>query len=224
MVKYHQAKLVDSIESTSIVSSKMTHLPFGWDIKELPACWNDCSSPTICVFTGDCRCVQAECPDGSWSVPPVMTVEAAPKSALGSTFGAYSKILVKATSEGHWKDILLPDFATYLGKAKGFPSLHVISGYANETAIEAAPCHQLTDRHCFSADSILYKAMRHVSVSPDEADLIILPVYQQCHGVEFLLHDVAGYARDTIPAVKSGEKKVALVLTHDWGVCVHFAW
>jgi hypothetical protein len=29
---------------------------------------------------------------------------------------------------------------------------------------------------------------------------------------------------ETIPGAKTGEKKIAVVLTHDWGICISFAW
>ena len=66
--------------------------------------------------------------------------------------------------------------------------------------------------------------MRHISVPAEEAELIVLPVYQHCEENKFFLHDVMGYARDNVPGVRTGEKKVALVLTHDWGICIAFAW
>jgi hypothetical protein len=39
-----------------------------------------------------------------------------------------------------------------------------------------------------------------------------------------MLHDVMGFARETIPGVKTGEKPVSVVMTHDWGICIAFAW
>jgi hypothetical protein len=66
--------------------------------------------------------------------------------------------------------------------------------------------------------------MRHISVPADQADLIVLPVYQHCTGADFMLHDVMGFARETIPGVKTGEKPVSVVMTHDWGICIAFAW
>lgn len=70
----------------------------------------------------------------------------------------------------------------------------------------------------------MYRALRHMSVPADEAELVVVPVYQQCEGTQFLLHDAMHHASETIQGVKNGEKKVALVLTHDWGICVDFAW
>lgn len=39
-----------------------------------------------------------------------------------------------------------------------------------------------------------------------------------------MLHDVMAHARLTIPGVASGEKPVSVVMTHDWGICIAFAW
>jgi len=39
-----------------------------------------------------------------------------------------------------------------------------------------------------------------------------------------MLHDVMAFARETIPGVKTGEKPVSVVMTHDWGICIAFAW
>lgn len=224
MVKYHQARIVDSIETAASVPEKLSTKPNEWAIKNLPACWNDCSAPTVCVYTGNCRCVKAECPDGKFAVTTLLAGQSGPpKSALG-VHGGFSSTLVRAVDGADWQDILLPDFAAYLGKTTGFPSLHVVSGYPGEEQIESAECHHLASTHCFSADNVLYRAMRHISVPAEEADLIVLPVYQHCEGAKFLLHDVMHHASETIPAVKSGEKKVAIVLTHDWGICIAFAW
>ena len=52
----------------------------------------------------------------------------------------------------------------------------------------------------------------------------MLTVYQQCKGVEFTIHDVQANARDNITGVREVEKRVSAVLTHDWGVCIQFAW
>jgi hypothetical protein len=113
-----------------------------------------------------------------------------------------------------------------MDKTQGdFPKLYVVDGYPGQEAIESAECHKLQKKHCFSADSIMYKAMRHLSVAdPKDAELVVLPVYQHCDGAKFLLHDVMHYANENIPGVKDGTKKVALVLTHDWGICIAFAW
>jgi hypothetical protein len=67
----------------------------------------------------------------------------------------------------------------------------------------------------------MYRAMRSISVPAEQADLIVLPVYQHCEGAEFLLHDVMKYASQTIPDLVN--KRVSLVMTHDWGICINFA-
>ncbi|KIR41793.1 hypothetical protein I307_00539 [Cryptococcus deuterogattii 99/473] len=122
--------------------------------------------------------------------------------------------------EGDWP-LLLDDS---LEAHPNFVKVHVADGYKGQEEIEAASCHKLQETSCFSADSIMYRALRHMSVLADEAELVVVPVYQQCKGTQFLLHDAMHHASETIQGVKNGEKKVALVLTHDWGICVDFAW
>ncbi|KIR33464.1 hypothetical protein I352_04233 [Cryptococcus deuterogattii MMRL2647] len=122
--------------------------------------------------------------------------------------------------EGDWP-LLLDDS---LEAHPNFVKVHVADGYKGQEEIEAASCHKLQETSCFSADSIMYRALRHMSVLADEAELVVVPVYQQCKGTQFLLHDAMHHASETIQTVKNGEKKVALVLTHDWGICVDFAW
>ncbi|KIR28238.1 hypothetical protein I309_02888 [Cryptococcus deuterogattii LA55] len=122
--------------------------------------------------------------------------------------------------EGDWP-LLLDDS---LEAHPNFVKVHVADGYEGQEEIEAASCHKLQETSCFSADSIMYRALRHMSVLADEAELVVVPVYQQCKGTQFLLHDAMHHASETIQTVKNGEKKVALVLTHDWGICVDFAW
>lgn len=146
---------------------------------------------------------------------------------LGSHLGllaAYSPVLIEAVSKTDWRDILLPHAREALTANPDFIKLHVADGYTGQASIESAECHNLQSKHCFSADSILYKAMRHISVPADQADLIVLPVYQHCTGADFMLHDVMAFARETIPGVKTGEKPVSVVMTHDWGICIAFAW
>jgi hypothetical protein len=142
---------------------------------------------------------------------------------LGSLAG-YSPVLAEAVSKTDWKDVLLPHAREAIIANPEFVKLHVADGYEGQSKIESAECHKLQSKHCFSADSILYKAMRHISVPADQADLVVLPVYQHCTGADFMLHDVLAYARETIPGVGTGEKPVSVVMTHDWGICIAFAW
>jgi hypothetical protein len=144
-------------------------------------------------------------------------------SHLGSLAG-YSPVLVEAVAKTDWRDVLLPQAREAITANPEFIKLHVADGYAGQSKIEAAECHNLQSKHCFSADSILYKAMRHISVPADQADMVVLPVYQHCTGADFMLHDVMAHARLTIPGVASGEKPVSVVMTHDWGICIAFAW
>ncbi|WVR09403.1 hypothetical protein IAU60_006470 [Kwoniella sp. DSM 27419] len=208
--------------------TRTKHTPHDWALKELPACWNDCDSPSICVQTGDCKCVQAdqchrkrENPILSlW--PIVQEAQASSgKSHLGALAG-YSHTLTNAVAKVDWKDVLLPSARAAITAHPDFIKVHVADGYKEQQEIESAECMKLQTKHCFSADAIMYKALRHIQVSADEADLIVIPVYQQCF--KFLLHDAIHHATQTIPAVKSGEKPMSLVLTHDWGICISFAW
>lgn len=212
------------------VKGKNTHKPIEWAMKDLPPCWNDCAAPTVCVQTGSCRCVQAECPTRrvnplSLASTSAMTPKpfAEGKSALGK-LRPFANVLGDDVRAGNWEDLLLPSFRAQYGKNASLPALHVVDGYPGQEEIESAACHKLQTKHCFSADSIMYRAMRHLSVPAEEAELIILPVYQHCDGAKFLLHDVMAYAGETIPGVRTGEKKVAITLTHDWGICIAFAW
>jgi hypothetical protein len=123
-----------------------------------------------------------------------------------------------------WQDVLLPQARAYLAAHPDFIKVHVADGYEGQEAIEAAKCHQLQDTHCFSADNIMYRAMRHISVPAEDAELVVLPVYQHCTDADFLLHDVMNHAVTTIPGINTGEKRVSLVMTHDWGICIAFAW
>jgi hypothetical protein len=120
-----------------------------------------------------------------------------------------------------WLDLLLPSARRIIDAFPQLIKVHVVSGYEREDQVEAAECHKLQSVHCFSADSVMYRAMRHMSVPPDEADLIILPVYQHCEGAEFLLHDVMRHAAETIKDLPN--KHISLVMTHDWGICIDFA-
>ena len=233
--KFNTAHLSTSRSETTKPKSKYRQPskdPHQWVMKDMPPCWNDCSAPSQCVQTGSCRCVQAECPalrtnpleaHAYSKGATIGEYHTKGKSALGVHSG-FSPVLTKTVPTLDWHDVLLPAFQSYLAKHDEFPSLHVVGGYPNEDKIESAECHKLQSTHCFSGDSILYKAMRAVSVSSDQADLIVLPVYQHCDGAEFLLHDVYRHASETIPGIKEGTKKVALVLTHDWGICIAFAW
>lgn len=203
-------------------------------MKSLPPCWNDCFSPTVCVYTGSCRCIPAECPsirpnpflhDSPFS--PFAQEDTRPKTKSKSQLGihgGYSDTLINDVSKANWFDLLTPFSRAYLSKNVRFPSVHVVDGYPGQAEIEAAPCHKLQEKHCFSADNIMYRAMRHLSVSAEEAEFVVLPVYQHCENTKFLLHDVMHYAMEHVQGVKTGEKKVALVLTHDWGICIAFAW
>ncbi|WWC90586.1 uncharacterized protein L201_005522 [Kwoniella dendrophila CBS 6074] len=208
--------------------------PHSWALKDLPACYNDCNSPAICLQTGECKCVQADHCQPKRENPilslypfgeePSSVGSTSTKSHLGSLAG-YSNVLVNAVNKTDWKDILLPFARNYLNENPNFLKVYVADGYKGQEEIESSDCHKLQNKHCFSADSILYKALRHLQVSsPEEAELIIVPVYQQCKGTKFLLHDGIHHAMETIPGVKSGETTMALVLTHDWGICVAFAW
>ncbi|KAK8854600.1 hypothetical protein IAR55_003339 [Kwoniella newhampshirensis] len=203
--------------------------PHDWAYRKLPACWNDCDSPTICVQTGDCKCVQADhCHPKRQNPliglhPPAAESDESTKSHLGALAG-YSHALVKAVQSVDWRDVLLPAARDALAAHPGFIKVHVADGYEGQEAIEAAPCHKLQKTHCFSADHVMYEALRAMSVPAEEAQLVVLPVYQQCKDQPFLLHDVMHHAAETIPGVKTGEKTVALVMTHDWGICISFAW
>nr|XP_019006535.1 uncharacterized protein I203_00124 [Kwoniella mangroviensis CBS 8507]OCF69996.1 hypothetical protein I203_00124 [Kwoniella mangroviensis CBS 8507] len=204
--------------------------PHSWALKDLPACYNDCNSPAICVQTGTCKCVQADHCQSKKENPilslyPVVTSEISSntKSHLGSLAG-YSSILVNSVNKTDWRDILLPQARDALMIDPDFIKVHVADGYKGQDEIEASDCHKLQTKHCFSADSIMYKALRHMQVPAEEAELVVIPVYQQCKGTKFLLHDGVHHAMENIPGVKSGEKTMALVLTHDWGICVAFSW
>jgi hypothetical protein len=120
--------------------------------------------------------------------------------------------------------VLLPAAREALNANPDFIKVHVADGYEGQQEIESAECHKLQSQHCFSADSVLYRAMRHLSGPADDADLVVLPVYQHCTGAPFNLHDVAHYASETIPGVKDKTKPVSVVMTHDWGICIVFAW
>lgn len=197
-------------------STSLSPRPSHWRDKSLLTCMNDCSNPLICVKTDDCRCVHAdECPVARQSPLEPRWVRPVTKLISITTQDDF----VRAVRRKSWRDMLLPDAARVID---GTLKVHVVSGYEGEAAIEAAECHKLQDNHCFSADSIAYRAMRSVSVPANEADLIVIPVYQHCDGAPFILHDVMAYADKTIPRFK--ERPVALYMTHDWGICKEFAW
>lgn len=208
-----------------------------WALKDLPTCFNDCDSPTVCVQTGSCRCVQADhCAPKREN--PLLSLGKRPASAsssssnalghgLGSNLGTlagYSPILAQAVAKVDWRDVLLPHAREALHANPEPIKVHVADGYEGQEAIESAECHKLQSTHCFSADNVLYRAMRHISVPADEADLVVLPVYQHCTGAPFMLHDVVHYASETIPGIKDKTKPVSLVMTHDWGICIAFSW
>jgi hypothetical protein len=136
----------------------------------------------------------------------------------------YDPVLERTAKSLDWHDLLLPEARDYLANNRSYPSIHVADGYPGQAGMEAHECHKLQETHCFSADSILYRAMRHISVPADQAEMIVLPAYQQCKGIEFALHDINGWAKENIKGVVTGEKKMGVVLTHDWGICVAFAW
>lgn len=148
-------------------------------------------------------------------------------TSLGSNLGSlagYSPVLAQAVSRVDWRDVLLPHAREALYANPDFLKVHVADGYEGQQEIESAECHKLQSTHCFSADNVLYRAMRHLSVSAEEADLVVLPVYQHCTGAPFALHDVMHYASETIPGIKEKTKPVGVVMTHDWGICINFAW
>lgn len=187
----------------------------------MPACWNNCDNPSICVQTGACQCVVAD------FCPPVRKNPLTPDAAIALQNKKLIKVttsqdFVRAVREISWKDVLLPEAARLIEAFPDMLKVHVVSGYEGEEAIESAECHKLQDTHCFSADSIIYRAMREISVPVEESELIVLPVYQHCEGAEFILHDVMAYARKTIPDILN--RSVSIVMVHDWGICVHFAW
>lgn len=183
----------------------------------------------MCVQTGNCKCVQADhCKPRREN--PLLKIYPSNslhpdenKSPVGCLDG-HSSVLTHAVEAVDWKDVLLPAARAALEAHPDFVKVHVADGYKGQEEIEAAPCHRLQETNCFSADSIMYKSLRHISVPADEAELVVLPVYQQCTGVQFLLHDAMQHASETIPGVKNEEKTVALVLTHDWGICIDSVW
>lgn len=224
-VEYNTARL----SASDNVPAKLNALPIRWANKDLPVCWNDCDSPTVCVQTGDCRCVQADsCPPRREN--PILTLNKPKhiplkddKSHLGA-FKSFSPVLAQRVAVTDWRDVLLPSAREAIAAHPELIKVHVADGYPDQERIESASCHKLQPTHCFSADSILYRAMRHISVPADQADLVVLPVYQHCTGADFLLHDVAHFASTTIPGVREKTKSVGVVMTHDWGICIAFAW
>lgn len=208
---------------------KLNSHPNDWALKPLAPCWNDCSSPTVCMQTGTCRCVQADSCPRRRENPLIALARGvrAPipetKSPLGQ-FKGYDPILADMVPKVDWRDILYPEARAYLAANPDFIKVHVVDGYEGQHEIESADCHNLQQSHCFSADAILYKAMRKMQVSAEEADLIVLPVYQQCTGQDFMLHKVWHYASKTIKGVNEQEKVMSAVMTHDWGICLAFDW
>lgn len=208
---------------------KLNVHPNDWALKRLPSCWNDCSSPTVCMQTGNCRCVQADsCPRRREN--PLTALARGARAAMSQNksplgqFKGYDSVLADMVAKVDWRDILYPEARAYLAAHPEFIKVHVVDGYPGQQKIESADCHNLQQSHCFSADSIMYKAMRHLAVPADEADLIVLPVFQHCTGAEFILHDVWHYASKTIKGIDDQTKPVSLVMTHDWGICLAFEW
>ncbi len=204
--------------SQKVMNTLTSSRPIDWRLKHLPPCMNDCSNPMICVQTGACRCVQADDCEVT-RVNPLAPVHKINEKALIHLTTNHD--FVKIVNGVSWMDLLLPAARRIVETFPDLIKVHVVSGYEKEDQIEAAECHKLQDVHCFSADSIMYRAMRKISVPADEADLIILPVYQHCEGAEFLLHDVMHYAASVVPDLPN--RHVSLVLTHDWGICINFA-
>lgn len=233
-------KLVDEVSAqTGDAKSKsappytVSRHPHNWPLKPLEPCWNDCNSPTTCVQTGNCRCVQADnCPRRRENPLIVLARGMRPTdqkkvSPLGD-LGSFDPVLRKMVEKVDWRDILLPEARAYYAAHPELIKVHVVSGYEGEKEVEASPCHKLQKTHCFSADSIMYRAMRHVSVPATEATLVVLPVYQHCvdneqNSADFLLHKVWSHATNTIKNFY--DDKVPLVMmTHDWGICLSFTW
>lgn len=201
------------------LAATISRRPSDWVLRELPTCMNHCDNPVKCVQTGHCRCIQTdECPTKRGN--PLTPLELPTGNKLISI--TTNADFVKAVGNLRWQDVILPSAMRVMETYPDLIKVHVVSGYENEEAIEAAECHKLQSKHCFSADSILYRAMRTISVKPEDADLIILPVYQHCDGAPFLLHDVMKFATLTVPEVIN--RPVSLILTHDWGICEDFAW
>jgi hypothetical protein len=216
-VVMHEEFTVDLAHKTH--SIKATAKPHDWKDRDYPVCMNDCSSPTVCVNNGECRCIQADnCPVEARN--PIAPIPVSAHSRLIKI--TTNDDFAKAVSKISWKDLLLPEAKRVIDEFPGFIKVHIVSGYEGEDEIEALDCHKLGDNHCFSADSIMYKAMRIISVPAEQADLIILPAYQQCVGGSFLLHKIYHHALQTIPNFRTRPKTV--VLTHDWGICINFAW
>ncbi|EIW68408.1 hypothetical protein TREMEDRAFT_32575 [Tremella mesenterica DSM 1558] len=215
-------QLGESLQDSLQVSTQLSKLPNDWGLAHLPPCWNECHSPTVCIQSGDCRCVKADHCRPRRENPLLYQFKTMKKNPIEIMFDSHR--LSNEVKQKDWKDILLPKAKSYFTQHDKFPKVHIVNGYPEEKKIELAECHKLQPAHCFSADNILYRAMRHISVSAEEADLIVLPVYQHCTDEEFMLHDLTAFAVKTIPGVLNQDKKLAFVLTHDWGICVNFAW
>jgi len=135
------------------------------------------------VIVGVFKRIIVDSPRKSSLIPRQSLIEAdiPTKSHLGM-FKGYGSSLTKAVSQLNWHDVLLPAARVAMFAHPGFIKTHVADGYQGQDKIEAAGYHKLAQTHCFSADSVLYRAMRHLSVPAAEADLVVLPVYQHCTG------------------------------------------
>lgn len=228
-LKFNSRRIADLAQRDDVPRElpKSSHLPHDWALKDLPTCWNDCASPAVCVQTGSCRCVESDCPLRREN--PLLTLKRdyiyhdPAKSPLG-TYAAPTTILATTVDHKDLFDVLLPHAKAYIDKHPDFLKVHVADGYEGQEAIENSECHKLQDRHCFSADNIMYRAMRHIQVPAEQAELIVLPVYQQCKGAPFMLHDVTHHAETLVPEILAGKKRMATVMTHDWGICIAFSW
>ncbi|KZT52192.1 glycosyltransferase family 47 protein [Calocera cornea HHB12733] len=196
----------------------------GWVQAQLPACTNICDHPAVCVDTGDCQCVLSTC-----SVQKRFPFVAAANSHNVS-FSSPGREEQKPDSHHletrpsiePWMTILRPQARQYLLSQPPFPNVYVsqFTDSAKQWISEQAkPLHELDEKNCFSADSMMELLVREQSTAQaGQADLYFLPNYQARY--DGLWHYAWEALRKNVPSMDP--HRLIIPFTHDFGACRSF--
>ncbi|KAF8342878.1 uncharacterized protein EI90DRAFT_3030555 [Cantharellus anzutake] len=212
---------LETLSTEKLKESKgtgMSRLPVEWVDADLPACLNVCDHPTICVDTGDCQCVLSSCLARERRLVPAVSDPASisfPLSGPGET------TLGDMVKRSRWQNVLRPLAASFVAANIPFPRVHAASlPEVDRIFNEEHQIHKIQNAHCFSADSQLERAVRLIGIGAgDDAEMTYVPNYQTRNDEILRRYD---HALNTVEGFDAS--RVIVVLTHDWGVCMHFEW
>jgi hypothetical protein len=201
-----------------------------WLLNDQPGCYNDCSYPLVCMDTGSCKCVQANCMMDSalWHDfvgGPSATVTATPASQWTTTD------LVKAVQAQAIEDILLPGARDiFRTRQTLWKPIHVagVETGMNPKIIEATNdmrcIHVIEEKDrdvgSFSADWVLFNALHEIfpaeqkirpvvtnaSMATTTVPLVAVPYYQGCY--RNALHMSNEHVTDRLRDVESDMRRL----------------